>query len=56
MVDGVPTGGLTGIDTKDIASVDVLKDAAATAVYGSRAANGVVIVTTKSGGETAGCA
>ncbi|WP_345158945.1 TonB-dependent receptor [Pontibacter saemangeumensis] len=51
VVDGVPTGGLTGIDTKDIASVDVLKDAAATAVYGSRAANGVVIVTTKSGGR-----
>ncbi|WP_162051784.1 SusC/RagA family TonB-linked outer membrane protein [Pontibacter pamirensis] len=51
VVDGVPTGGLNGIDTKDIASVDVLKDAAATAVYGSRAANGVVIITTKSGGK-----
>ncbi|PSR56178.1 SusC/RagA family TonB-linked outer membrane protein [Adhaeribacter arboris] len=51
VVDGIPTGGLTGIDTKDIASVEVLKDAAATAIYGSRAANGVVIITTKSGGK-----
>ncbi|PRY16377.1 TonB-linked SusC/RagA family outer membrane protein [Pontibacter ummariensis] len=51
VVDGVPTGGLNGIDTKDIESVEVLKDAAATAIYGSRAANGVVIVTTKSGGK-----
>ncbi len=51
VVDGVPTGGLNGINTQDIASVEVLKDAAATAIYGSRAANGVVIITTKSGGR-----
>ena len=51
VVDGVPTGGMNNIDPKDIQSVDVLKDAAATAVYGSRAANGVVIITTKNGGR-----
>lgn len=51
IVDGVPTGGLANIDTKDIQSVEVLKDAAATAVYGSRAANGVILITTKTGGK-----
>ncbi|QNF31463.1 SusC/RagA family TonB-linked outer membrane protein [Adhaeribacter swui] len=51
VVDGVPTGGLANIDTKDIQSVEVLKDAAATAVYGSRAANGVILITTKNGGK-----
>lgn len=40
---------LSLINTKDIASIEVLKDASATAIYGSRAANGVVIITTKSG-------
>jgi len=51
VVDGIPTGGLANIDTKDIQSVEVLKDAAATAIYGSRAANGVILITTKSGGR-----
>ncbi|MCC4211996.1 SusC/RagA family TonB-linked outer membrane protein [Leeuwenhoekiella parthenopeia] len=41
---------LTGINPADIESVDILKDASATAIYGSRGANGVVIITTKSGG------
>jgi len=51
VVDGFPTPNfnLNSVDTKDIESVEVLKDAAATAVYGSRAANGVVIITTKGG-------
>ncbi len=49
VVDGVPTLDVTSISTQDIASLTVLKDAAASAIYGSRAANGVVIVTTKSG-------
>ena len=49
VVDGIPTMDINNIATQDIASITVLKDAGATAVYGSRAANGVVIVTTKSG-------
>ncbi|HMG92671.1 MAG TPA: TonB-dependent receptor [Chryseolinea sp.] len=51
VVDGVPTLDINSIATQDIASITVLKDAGATAVYGSRAANGVVLVTTKSGGS-----
>jgi TonB-linked SusC/RagA family outer membrane protein len=49
VVDGFPTGDLATIDTRDIESVDVLKDASAAAIYGSRATNGVIIVTTKKG-------
>lgn len=49
VIDGVPSGGLNNIDPKDIESVDVLKDAASSAIYGSRAANGVILVTTKKG-------
>lgn len=49
VVDGIPliTGGIENINPNDIQSIDVLKDASATAIYGSRGANGVVIVTTK---------
>jgi TonB-linked SusC/RagA family outer membrane protein len=49
VVDGFPTGDLTTFDTRDIESVDVLKDASAAAIYGSRATNGVIIITTKKG-------
>ncbi len=50
IVDGFPlTGGLDFIDPKDIASVEVLKDASSTAIYGARASNGVIIITTKKG-------
>ncbi|MGJ1414792.1 SusC/RagA family TonB-linked outer membrane protein [Sphingobacterium multivorum] len=50
VVDGVPfSGNLTSINNADIANITVLKDAAATAIYGSRGANGVIIVTTKNG-------
>ncbi len=49
VVDGIPTQDINTISTQDIASITVLKDAGATALYGSRAANGVVIVTTKMG-------
>lgn len=52
VVDGIPLMSSAGIETlnpQDIESVDVLKDASATAVYGSRGANGVVLVTTKKG-------
>lgn len=50
VIDGFPSASnMNNIDTKDIESVEVLKDAAASAIYGSRAANGVIIITTKSG-------
>ncbi|MEJ0102672.1 MAG: TonB-dependent receptor [Bacteroidota bacterium] len=49
VLDGFPTGDLSTIDTRDIESVDVLKDASAAAIYGSRATNGVIMITTKKG-------
>lgn len=49
LVDGVPVAGINNISPADIESVDVLKDASAAAIYGSRAANGVVLITTKTG-------
>ena len=50
VVDGIPFGSdLSGIDPSDIESTTVLKDATATALYGSRAANGVILLTTKRG-------
>ncbi len=48
-VSGVSSNGLATINPSDIATIDILKDAAATAIYGSRGANGVVIITTKKG-------
>lgn len=49
VIDGVPGADISTIAPDDIASIDVLKDAAATAIYGNRAANGVIMVTTKKG-------
>jgi len=51
VVDGIPlvSGGIENFNPADIESIDILKDASATAIYGSRGANGVVIVTTKQG-------
>lgn len=49
VVDGVPMTTLSGINPADIASIEVLKDAASAAIYGSRGSNGVVIVTTQKG-------
>ncbi|WP_160718026.1 SusC/RagA family TonB-linked outer membrane protein [Chitinophaga solisilvae] len=49
IVDGVPAGGLSDINPNDIASMEVLKDASSSAIYGTRAANGVIIITTKKG-------
>lgn len=49
IVDGIPMQSINDINTSDVQSVDVLKDASASAIYGSRAANGVIIVTTKRG-------
>src|SRR5688572_2727768 len=49
VIDGVIGGNINALDPLDIQSIDVLKDASAASIYGSRAANGVVIVTTKRG-------
>jgi TonB-linked SusC/RagA family outer membrane protein len=50
ILDGIPFGGgINDINTDDVQSVDVLKDASATAIYGSRGSNGVLIITTKRG-------
>jgi len=52
VVDGVPvSNGLNGINPADIETIQVLKDAASSSIYGSRAANGVVVVTTKKGSK-----
>lgn len=51
IVDGFPVGSIADIPGSQIASIDVLKDAASTAIYGARGANGVIIITTKSGRE-----
>lgn len=49
VIDGIPGADIAAIAPSDIASIDVLKDAAATAIYGNRAASGVIMVTTKRG-------
>ncbi|MBA2744698.1 MAG: TonB-dependent receptor [Flavisolibacter sp.] len=49
VVDGIITTDIRNINTADILSVDVLKDASSTAIYGARAANGVILITTKAG-------
>lgn len=51
IIDGVPTDNNAGFNVNDIESIQILKDASAAAIYGSRAANGVIIITTKSGQE-----
>lgn len=54
IVDGMYMNSIDHISPNDIASIDVLKDASSAAIYGSRAANGVIIVTTKEGSNTEG--
>ena len=54
IVDGMYMGSIDHLNPNDIESIDVLKDASSAAIYGSRAANGVIIVTTKSGSNTEG--
>ncbi|NJB82153.1 TonB-dependent receptor [Wenyingzhuangia aestuarii] len=49
VVDGVPINDISSINMEDAQSIEVLKDASATAIYGSRGANGVILITTKSG-------
>ena len=53
VIDGVPGAQLENINPDDIEKIDILKDASSTAIYGSRATNGVVIVTTKKGSDGA---
>ncbi len=51
IVDGIITSDIRNINTTDIVSMDILKDASSTAIYGARAANGVVLITTKAGNK-----
>lgn len=51
VLDGVPGASLTNINPNDIASFDVLKDGAASAIYGTRGSNGVIVITTKKGAQ-----
>lgn len=53
VVDGVPTQDISGVNPNDIESISVLKDAGSASIYGSRASNGVIIVTTKKGSSGA---
>ena len=53
VVDGIPMEDIDGINPGDITSIEVLKDAASAAMYGSRSANGVILITTKGGQEGA---
>lgn len=54
VIDGFPGGDIRSLSQDDIASIDVLKDASAGAIYGTRAASGVILITTKSGSNTQG--
>ena len=49
VIDGVPGGNMHNLNTNDIESIDVLKDGAASAIYGTRGSNGVIVITTKKG-------
>ncbi len=50
VIDGIPGGNLENLNQNDIASIDVLKDGAASAIYGTRGSNGVIMISTKKGG------
>ncbi len=54
VIDGFPGGDIRALNQDDIKSIDVLKDASAGAIYGTRAASGVILITTKSGSNTEG--
>lgn len=49
VIDGVPGGNMSNLNQNDIASIDILKDGAASAIYGTRGSNGVILITTKQG-------
>ena len=52
IVDGIPMDDIDGINPSDVTSMEILKDAASAAIYGSRSANGVIIITTKEGNKS----
>lgn len=54
MIDGYPSGNNISINPEDIETIDILKDAASAAIYGSRASGGVVMITTKRGKDGKG--
>jgi TonB-linked SusC/RagA family outer membrane protein len=54
IVDGMRTGGIEYIDPLEIASIEILKDAASTAIYGAEGGNGVILITTKTGRKNSG--
>ncbi|WP_081852506.1 SusC/RagA family TonB-linked outer membrane protein [Prevotella sp. 10(H)] len=54
VIDGMPGGDIRSVLQEDIVSIDVLKDASAGAIYGTRATGGVILITTKKGGDTNG--
>jgi TonB-linked SusC/RagA family outer membrane protein len=54
LVDGIPVNSFNDVDPNDVANISILKDASTAAIYGSRAANGVILVTTKTGSNTDG--
>lgn len=51
LIDGIPVGNFNDIDPNTVESISVLKDASSAAIYGARAANGVILITTKNGGK-----
>lgn len=54
VIDGIPGGDLRNISTQDVESITVLKDAGSAAIYGTRGANGVILITTKHGSDAQG--
>ena len=54
LVDGIPVNSFNDVDPNDVANISILKDASTAAIYGSRAANGVILVTTKTGSNSDG--
>ena len=54
VIDGIPGGDLRNISTQDVESITVLKDAGSAAIYGTRGANGVILITTKHGSDNQG--
>src|SRR3546814_15656921 len=53
VIDGIPQDHMRNVNPRDIASIEVLKDASSSAIYGARGGNGVIVITTKSGAEGA---
>lgn len=54
VIDGIKSGGIESLDPSEIASIEILKDGASAAIYGSEGSNGVIMITTKTGGRNSG--